>query len=93
MIAKKNKKNKRAPRVLSRVKMCLTFLLMNPHPRSLGHFGGSTNSFVPERKTVALNRAASMAMKIFFFQVVVLDKADLSFADPYFQSSLHASSD
>jgi hypothetical protein len=62
LIAKKNRKKVRASRVTSREMMCSTSLIMNPHPRSLGHCGGSTNSFMLERKTVVVapvNKEAS----------------------------------
>jgi len=53
-MAKIKRKNKIIPSVLSLMKRVLT---TDPrHPGGFRYFGGSTKSFVPERKIFALNR-------------------------------------
>jgi len=52
--AKMKRKNNIIPRVLSPTKRIFT---ADPrHPGGFRYFGGSTKSFVPERKIFALNR-------------------------------------
>ncbi len=77
-MAKKNRIEKSAPRILSKVKTFFTIDLDCPF--ILGMSGGSTKSFVPERKTVVLKQNISKMPS--GFSQTLLSSPVMSFGPP-----------